>query len=121
MISARARYNWNFASSKVIVDDEDRHVLVWEIGSGNEMRVVVMNLSKENLSDEALRWRMILIARIVFPIPEPFTQKNSWSYNLNTDDPSVDPRNTIMTEPVDIVECTPKASQKWELRVGSEE
>ena len=121
MISARARYNWNFASSKVIVDDEDRHVLVWEIGSGNEMRVVVMNLSKEDLSDEALRWRKILIARIVFPIPEPFTQKNSWSYNLNTDDPSVDPHNTIMTEPVDIVECTPKASQKWELRVGSEE
>ena len=58
------------------MDDEDRHVLVWEIGSGNEMRVVVMNLSKEDLSDEALRWRKILIARIVFPIPEKIRQMN---------------------------------------------
>lgn len=117
----RKQYNWDSTESKVILNDFDRHVIVWGIGSGNELKVVVMNLSSDELDVDALMWRIVFIPRITFPIPEPFSKKTIWNYSLNTDDPSFDPYNSVETDPVNIVECTPEASSKWDMLMGYEE
>lgn len=72
-----------------------------------------MNLCGKDVNETPYGLLGMIHCRIVFPIPEPYTQKTSWSYELNTDYWTVDDETVHLVDPVDIVKCSPSAFAKY--------
>ena len=116
LLSFRESYNWyRGTTTQILLNDTSRNVLVWTVVAGSDLRIIVMNLCGKDVNETPYGLLGMIHCRVVFPIPEPYTQKNSWGYELNTDYWTVDDETAHLVDPVDIVKCSSSTFAKYAM------